>query len=105
MRTEDNLRAWESFRTDVSAGYQAVHNTRGTVAEKLAECSSQIEAICRPAVERQFGKNNRTGPRAVLSWLGLLGLDRARRQSYIDAANVAIWKSPARCWKLPKNML
>jgi hypothetical protein len=68
VRTDDNLRTWERFRTDVWAGYQVVNNTPDTVAERLEE---QIEAICRHVVERQFGKNRRTGLKAVLGWLGL----------------------------------
>jgi hypothetical protein len=71
VRTGDNLRTWERFRTDVWAGYDVVNNTPDTVAEKLEECSKQIEAICRPALERQFGKSRRTGLKAVLGWLGL----------------------------------
>jgi hypothetical protein len=71
VRTKDNLRTWEKFRTDVWAGYGEVNKTRDTVSEKLEECSNQVEAICRPALERQFGKKSRTGLGVVLDWLGL----------------------------------
>jgi hypothetical protein len=55
VRTEENLRTWEKFRTDVWAGYNAVNNTRDTVTEKLDECTRSVEAICRPTVERAYG--------------------------------------------------
>jgi hypothetical protein len=71
VQTEHNKKTWEKFRTDVWAGYNIVHNTRDTVAEKLVECSNSIEAICRPTLDRQYGKERRTGVGAVLGWFGL----------------------------------
>jgi hypothetical protein len=70
-RTEDNKRTWDKFRTDVWAGYSEVSNLRDTVSEKLEECKQSIEAICRPALDRQFGKKTLTGVGVVLEWLGL----------------------------------
>ena len=71
VRTEDNTRTWEKFRTDVWAGYGAAMNVRDTVLEKLEECSRTVEAICRPAVDRQFGRGNRGRVGRILSWFGL----------------------------------
>ncbi len=71
VRTEDNTRTWEKFRTDVWAGYGEAMGVRDTVSEKLQECSRTVEAICRPAVDRQFGKDNRGRGGRILSWLGL----------------------------------
>jgi hypothetical protein len=71
VRTESNKKTWDKFRTDVWAGYSEVTNLRDTVSEKLEQCNQAIEAICRPALDRQFGKRSRTGMGVVLEWLGL----------------------------------
>jgi hypothetical protein len=71
VRTADNMRTWEKFRTDVWGGYGAVNNARDTVSEKLEECNESVETICHPIVERQFGKKRLTGFNAALEWLGL----------------------------------
>ena len=69
--TENNQRTWDKFRTDVWDGYSEVTNLRDTVSEKLEQCKQSIESICRPALDRQFGKKTRTGASMVLEWLGL----------------------------------
>ena len=70
VKTEDNKRTWEKFRTDVWAGYGGVNDVRDTVSEKLEECNQTIEAICRPSLDRQYGKENRVGLDKVMSWFG-----------------------------------
>lgn len=70
--TEENNRTWERFRADVwGRDYANVYNVEDTVSEKLNECSEAIETICRPTLDRQYGKEKRTGIWAVLNWLGL----------------------------------
>lgn len=71
VRNENNLRTWEKFQSDVWAGYGEAMGVRDTVAEKLNECAAAVEAIFRPAIDRQFGKTRRTGFGLVLEWLGL----------------------------------
>ncbi len=71
VRTDDNKKTWDKFRTDVWAGYSEVTELRDTVSEKLEQCTKSIEAICRPALDRQFGKKTRTGADLVLEWLAL----------------------------------
>ena len=71
VRTEDNKRTWDKFRTDVWAGYSEVTDLRDTVLEKLEQSKQSIEAICRPAIERQFGRKTRGRVGVVLEWLGL----------------------------------
>jgi hypothetical protein len=68
---ESNRRTWDKFRTDVWAGYGEVHTTRDTVSEKLEECSALVETICRPVLDRHFGRIKRTGFRRVLDWFGV----------------------------------
>ncbi|MGD1083015.1 MAG: hypothetical protein ABR881_32275 [Candidatus Sulfotelmatobacter sp.] len=71
VRTEENVRTWEKFKTDVWQGYSDISKVRDSVAEKLEECNESIEAICRPVLDRQFGKKKRTWLGSVLEWLGL----------------------------------
>jgi hypothetical protein len=70
-KTEDNKRTWEKFRSDVWVGYGVALGVRDTVTEKLDECGQTVEAICRPALDRQFGKDNRGRVGSVMSWFGL----------------------------------
>jgi len=71
IRTADNKKTWDKFRTDVWAGYNQVTGLQDTVCEKLERCNQSIEAICRPALDREFGKKARSGAGMVLEWLGL----------------------------------
>jgi hypothetical protein len=71
VRTDDNKRTWDRFRTDVWAGYDQVTELEDTVAQKLEESNQSIEAICRPVLDRQFGKKWRSGIGRALDWLGL----------------------------------
>jgi len=61
----------EKFRADVWAGYGGPMDVRDTVAEKLEECTRTVEAICRPAVDREFGKEHRGRIGGVMSRFGL----------------------------------
>lgn len=71
-RTEDNKTTWEKFRTDVWGGdYGAEFDLQDTVGTKLEECRGTIEGICRPFLDRQYGKEKKPGFKAALSWLGL----------------------------------
>jgi hypothetical protein len=56
-RSADNLRTWESFREDVWALEAQVNGRPDRVGSKLTDFRSQIEQLCRPIVDHEFGRN------------------------------------------------
>ena len=71
VRSKDNLETWESFRNDVWVGYSGAFNKPDAVAQILDEAAKLIEEICRPVLDRQFGRKKRKGLGVILDWLGL----------------------------------
>ena len=72
-KTQDNLDTWESFREDCWAGLAAISKKRSDkVGKKLDDFRNGIESLCRPVVDRGFGRTSRTGVVGKsLDWLGI----------------------------------
>ena len=68
--TEHNNATWEKFRSDVFIGYAGTVNRADQIALKLEQCSLRIEGICRPVLDRQFGRKPKTAVGKTLSWSG-----------------------------------
>jgi hypothetical protein len=71
VATEENLRTWEKFRSDVWEDYGRFNGIEDTVAAKLREFETIIEATCKPLIDRQFGKDRGRGLGMALSSMGL----------------------------------
>jgi len=70
VRSKDNLDTWEGFRIDVWAHYADTNHKHDAVAEMIEGVANQVEAICRPALDRQLGRRKPGRARVLLGWLG-----------------------------------
>jgi hypothetical protein len=60
-RTEENLKTWDRFRADVWGAHGAFAEGGDLVGQKLTEFRTRMEALCRPIIDRQYGRVPRQG--------------------------------------------
>jgi hypothetical protein len=71
FKSQDNLKTWEGFRAAV---WPAVGLAKrgDKVGQKLTEFRTKIENLCRPIIDREYGKVPRKGIAARMAdWLGI----------------------------------
>ena len=56
FRSEDNLKTWDRFRADIWDAYGPLAEGGDRVGEKLTEFRTRMEALCRPIIDREYGK-------------------------------------------------
>ncbi len=78
LNSQDNQNTWNSFRADVWPAYGKLSPDGDKVGNKLDAFRKDMEALCRPIVDKEFGRPRRsTGAVSVLSRLrGRLSLKR-----------------------------
>jgi hypothetical protein len=59
--SESNVETWNGFRADVWPAYGGVAKQGDKVGKKLSEFREQIERLCRPIVDREYGKSPQRG--------------------------------------------
>jgi hypothetical protein len=72
FQSEDNLKTWERFRTDVWSAYGDSAEIPDRVGKKLSDFQKQIEDLCRPIIDREYGRRRAHSllGRAA-EWLGM----------------------------------
>jgi hypothetical protein len=72
VETPDNLETWNRFRADVWPAYGSRAKGGDRVGQKLSEFTGKMESLCRPIIDREYGKGSR---KAVLGrmadWFGM----------------------------------
>ena len=58
-KTEDNINTWNSFRADVWPAYGDLAKGGDEVGRMLTEFKDKMETLCRPIIDRQYGKEGR----------------------------------------------
>jgi hypothetical protein len=59
-KTDDLTNTWNSFRADVWPAYGMLAKSGDEVGKMLREFKAKMEALCRPIIDRQYGKGTRT---------------------------------------------
>jgi hypothetical protein len=68
---EENREFQENLRDIVWGGQAVALHRPDEVENKLRAFREHVERVCRPVVDKGFGKSNRTGIGRLLDWLGL----------------------------------
>jgi hypothetical protein len=72
VKSQGNSETWNSFRADVWPAYGKLAKGGDKVGQKLSEFKTKMENLCRPIIDREYGKAPR---KAVLGritdWLGM----------------------------------
>jgi hypothetical protein len=72
FKSEDNLETWKGFRADVWLGYGASAKQGDKVGLKLAEFKDKMERLCRPIINREYGKVLQRGVFGrIADWFGM----------------------------------
>jgi hypothetical protein len=59
--TKENLDTWNQFRADVWEAYGRLAPEGDRVGKKLTDFRDGIEALCRPVIDRNYGRTPRKG--------------------------------------------
>jgi hypothetical protein len=59
VETPDNLETWNRFRADVWPTYGSRAKGGDRVGQKLSEFKTKMESLCRPIIDREYGKKLR----------------------------------------------
>jgi hypothetical protein len=65
---EDNVETWKGFRADLFPAYGAEARQGDKVGKKLSEFRQGIENLCRPIVDREFGRRPGFLRRIASAW-------------------------------------
>jgi hypothetical protein len=72
-KTKDNLDTWNRFRADVWPAHASQAKGGDQVGQKLSEFKIKMEELCRPIIDREYGKVPGKGVfRRVADWLGVM---------------------------------
>jgi hypothetical protein len=55
-KSADNLNTWKQFKADVWPAYGRLAPNGDLVGKKLTEFTERMEVLCRPIIDRQYGK-------------------------------------------------
>jgi hypothetical protein len=73
FRSEANTKTWDRFRADVWEAYGELAEGGDRVGQKLATFRMNMETLCRPIIDREYGKVPRKAVfRRVADWLGVM---------------------------------
>ena len=71
LKSQDNLETWDRFRADVWPAYGNVAKGGDEVGQMLSDFNGKMENLCRPIIDREYGKVARKGVGRVADWLGM----------------------------------
>ena len=72
FKNQDNLETWNRFRADVWPAYGSLAKGGDEVGQKLSEFKTTMENLCRPIIDREYGRVPRKGVVGrVADWLGM----------------------------------
>lgn len=72
FKSQDNLETWNGFRADVWPAYGKVAKQGDKVGQKLSEFKAKMAGLCRPIIDREYGKVPRRGiVGRIADWLGM----------------------------------
>lgn len=70
VKSRNNLETWDRFRADIWAEYGDRAKGGDKVGQKLSEFKTKMENLCRPIIDREYGKVPRKGVVGrVADWL------------------------------------
>ena len=67
FKSSDNLETWNSFRADVWPAYGNLAKQGDQVGKKLSDFRERLEKLCRPVIDREYGRNLSGRPRGVFA--------------------------------------
>jgi hypothetical protein len=69
VANRDNLETWNRFRADVWPSYESRAKGGERVGHKLSEFRAKMESLCRPIIDRGYGRGQRKSVvRRVADW-------------------------------------
>jgi hypothetical protein len=72
FNSQDNLETWNQFRADVWPAYGSITKGGDKVGQKLSQFKTKMENLCRPIIDRVYGKAPRKAVIGrVADWFGI----------------------------------